>query len=533
MMAQPQMHAQRVDAVANEADVLRAIEALPVQIEHVTASSRDARRGALFLAYPGAARDGRSYIEDAIARGVSAIAYEADDFEWNAAWKVPHFAVKGLKNFASAIGGHVYADPSSTLWMVGVTGTNGKTSVSQWVAEALQLAGRRTAVLGTIGNGLVGALSPSDNTTPDALVLQRALRNYVDEGAVACAMEVSSHGLDQGRVSAVKYDVAVFTNLTRDHLDYHGTMEAYGEAKAQLFALRGLKAAVINVDDPFGRQLATRVSTRSETTGQPLRVVRFAINGGAILGNANLVARHVSVSSAGLSFYVEGRHDLAGSALVETEILGAFNASNLLAVIGALVASGQSISRAAEIVAELRPVPGRMQTVRASAGSGGSRAGSKPLVVVDYAHSPDALEKALGTVAAIVPGEGRLIVVFGCGGDRDRGKRPLMGAIAARHADLVVVTSDNPRTESPEVIIADIVAGMPADNGRVRIVADRHQAIFEALNLARHDDVVLIAGKGHEDYQILGHEKHHFSDTEVASDALSVWTDKGSMRGGA
>lgn len=504
--------------VRTTADVLAAIETLPVQIDGATSSSRDARQGMIFLAYPGAARDGRDFIADAVQRGVSAVAFEADGFEWNPVWKVPHVAVMGLKSHASAIGGHVYGHPSNALWMVGVTGTNGKTSVSQWIAQALEASGRTSAVIGTIGNGMVGALVPSDNTTPDALVLQRELRAFIDLGATACAMEVSSHGLDQGRVADVKYDVGVFTNLTRDHLDYHGTMEAYGEAKARLFMARGVKAAVVNVDDPFGRTLALRLKQQTQGAVRDIAVIRYGLNGGVAAGNANLVARNVSVTSAGLSFVVQGRDDLDGEAIVETEILGAFNASNLLAVVGALVAGGESIPRAAEIVSALKPVPGRMQTVRAA-----KDAANKPLVVVDYAHTPDALEKALATVSAIVPGEGRLIAVFGCGGDRDRGKRPLMGAIAARYADVTVVTSDNPRTESPEAIIADIIAGMPVDARGRHVVADRHQAIFEALDAARPDDVVLIAGKGHEDYQIIGRDKHHFSDVEVAEEALAVW----------
>jgi UDP-N-acetylmuramoyl-L-alanyl-D-glutamate--2,6-diaminopimelate ligase len=533
------VEAQRPTSVVDSLDsidaLIRALDTLPTRIEHATASSREARAGSLFLAYPGATRDGRHFIADAIARGVSAVAYEVDPvggtgvagsgseaaesaaapriagaFEWNSEWKVPSLAVRDLKRFASHIGAHVYQHPSNSLWMVGVTGTNGKTSVSQWVARALQAAGKPSAVMGTIGNGLVEDLQPSDNTTPDALVLQRELRRYVDAGASACAMEVSSHGLDQGRVADVKYDVAVFTNLSRDHLDYHGTMDVYAEAKAKLFTLRGLKAAVVNVDDAFGRELAERCAARG------VEVVRYAINGGRKY--ANLSAHDIAVTTAGLSFTVKSDSHGAGttSAVVETDILGAFNASNLLAVIGVLLASGISLPQAAKIVATLPAVNGRMQTVRAA-----EHATGKPLVVVDYAHSPDALEKALMTVAAIVPEGGRLICTFGCGGDRDRGKRPQMGAIAARYADVVIVTSDNPRAEDAARIVADIEAGMQGFTHRA--VLDRQQAIFEALNLAHARDVVLIAGKGHEDYQIIGETKHHFSDVEVARDALAVW----------
>ncbi len=517
------MTAERPMTVENLRDLLQALDALPTEITNATASSVDAREGSVFLAYPGAARDGRQYIGDAISRGASAVLYETGDvndtFVWDAAWQVPSIGVRGLKAFASAVGAHIYRDPGNDLWMIGVTGTNGKTSVSQWLAQALERAGRRAAVIGTIGNGLVGALSESGNTTPDGLVVQQMLRRYSDDGATACAMEVSSHGLDQGRVADVKFDVAVFTNLTRDHLDYHGTMEKYGEAKAKLFAFRDLKVAVVNVDDAMGREIAGRVEQRG------IALIRYATNGGAKF--ANLVAQDIAVSSAGLSFKVRWLGNTSGigayadvkEALVETDVLGAFNAGNLLAVIGALMASGITLSTAANIVAVLKPVAGRMQTVRPSDQAG--HHSNKPLVVVDYAHTPDALEKALSTIAAIVPDKGRLISVFGCGGDRDRGKRPQMGAISAKYADFTIVTSDNPRTENGRQILLDIEAGVGA--APHNLIEDRRQAIQASLDLAHGNDVVLIAGKGHEDYQIVGSQKHHFSDVEVAREALARW----------
>jgi UDP-N-acetylmuramoyl-L-alanyl-D-glutamate--2,6-diaminopimelate ligase len=504
MMAEPMF-------VDNLRDVINAIDALPSPIKEVTASSGDVRAGALFLAYPGVKRDGRAFIVEAITRGASAVLYEAGDnqFQWDSNWNVPSIGVIGLKAFASAIGAHVYQHPANQLWMVGVTGTNGKTSVSQWIAHALEIAGRRAAIMGTIGNGMVGQLKDADNTTPDALVLQRTLREFVSANADTCAMEVSSHGLEQGRVADVKFDVAIFTNLTRDHLDYHGTMDAYGEAKAKLFTLRGLKTAVINVDDMFGREIAGRAERRG------VAVIRYASNGGAKF--ANLIASNIAVTTSGLTFLVRY---FAGAKTeevqIETDILGAFNASNLLAVIGALLASGITLARAAEIVGQLQSVRGRMQTVRAATDST-----NKPLVVVDYAHTPDALEKALSTISAIVPDKGRLISVFGCGGDRDRGKRPQMGAISAKYADFTIITSDNPRTENIFNILNDIEAGV--GDAPHHTVADRHQAIFAALNMATVHDVVLIAGKGHEDYQIIGEMKQHFSDVEVAEEALAMW----------
>lgn len=501
-------------AIANKSsveqrdDIIAALDALPARITDVTANSREARAGLLFLAYPGGARDGRDFIADAIARGVSAVAFDDANFAWRAEWRVPHLAVSNLKAQASAIARHVYRDPSSALWMVGVTGTNGKTSVSQWVAQACQQAGRTSAVIGTIGNGPVGKLAPSDNTTPDAVALQRTLREFANTQINTCAMEVSSHGLDQGRVDAVKFDVAIFTNLTRDHLDYHGTMEAYGESKAKLFAAYGLKTAVINVDDAFGRVLADRVAARG------IEVIRFACNGGSRF--ADLIGTDLSVTAGGLSFKIAGKF---GEARVESAILGAFNVSNLLAVVGALLATGIKLVDAAMVIGHLAPVPGRMQTVRVGDDNFGDT--NKPLVVVDYAHTPDALAKALSTVAAIVPDKGRLISVFGCGGNRDRGKRPQMGAISAKYADLTVVTSDNPRHEDPNAIIADIEPGLTG--AAYRAIADRHQAIYVALNEADVNDIVLIAGKGHEDYQVVGDTKHHFSDVEEAREALAQW----------
>ncbi|MBL8514179.1 MAG: UDP-N-acetylmuramoyl-L-alanyl-D-glutamate--2,6-diaminopimelate ligase [Betaproteobacteria bacterium] len=483
-----------------------ALAAMPVHLKDVTASSKEARAGFAFLAYPGAARDGRSFIADTIARGVSAVLFDPKDFVWRDEWRVPHLGVPDLKAHASQIAGHIHGHPAEALWMAGVTGTNGKTSVSQWIAQGLALSGRAAGVIGTIGQGRVGSLVPTDNTTPDAVSLQRTLRDFVREGLNACAMEVSSHGLDQGRVADVKYDVAVFTNLTRDHLDYHGTMEAYGAAKARLFEQRGVKHAIVNVDDPFGRELAKRLSGRAG-----LSLIRFSTkqNGHGVNYGTDLAARNIALSSAGMEFDIVGAF---GSAHVETGILGAFNVSNLLAVVGTLLASGVELKTCAAIASRLPPVPGRMQTLRAH---------GKPLVVVDYAHTPDALEKALSTLAAIVPEQGRLISVFGCGGDRDRGKRPQMGAISAKFADLTILTSDNPRTENAQRILEDIEQGM--GDAPYRSIVGRQEAIFTALNEARRDDVVLIAGKGHEDYQIIGEEKQHFSDVEVANEALAGW----------
>jgi UDP-N-acetylmuramoyl-L-alanyl-D-glutamate--2,6-diaminopimelate ligase len=463
----------------------------------LTSDSREASPERAFVAYPGGSRDGRSFIPDAIARGTPAVLWETEGFEWRAEWRVPNAAIAHLKEQTSTIAGEVFGHPSRHLWMVGVTGTNGKTSTSQWIAQALERTGRRSAVIGTLGMGLVGSLAPAANTTPDAIVLQRSLKTTRELGAAACAMEVSSHGLDQGRVAGIKFDVALFTNLTRDHLDFHGTMEAYGEAKAKLFAARGLRTAVVNADDDFGRALDRRL----RESGLP--VISYGI------GNGDLNATIERLDTEGMVFTVSSDW---GVASVTSPLLGRFNVHNLLGVLGVLVASDVPFHDAIALLAELRSVDGRMQTV------GGE---GQPKVVVDYSHTPDALEKALATLSATLRPGCKLICVFGCGGDRDRGKRPVMGEIAARLATRVIVTSDNPRTEAPHQIIDDILAGM----GRADrlVIEDRRAAIHAALREAEAGDVVLIAGKGHENYQEIQGVRHPFSDAEVARTALESW----------
>jgi len=469
---------------------------LGVPLVDLTTDSRQVKRGSVFLAYPGAARDGRAFIAEAIAKGASAVLWERRGFGWNARWDVPNLAVDDLRSRASEIAGLVHGDPSETLWMVGVTGTNGKTSVAQWVAQAFDGLGRRAAVLGTLGHGIVGERSEAKNTTPDPVVLQRELADYLRRGAKVAAMEVSSHGLDQGRVAGVRFDVAVFTNLTRDHLDYHGTMQAYAEAKFRLFGARGVSHAVINVDDDWGRSFADRLRDSA------IEVIGYG------LGEGRLRAGPVEQDESGMRFRVEGEW---GAGEVAAPVLGAFNASNLLAVIATLLASGVALPAALEAVARLAPVPGRLQRL------GG---GALPLVVVDYAHTPDALEKALAAVRPVVAAGHRLLCVFGCGGERDTGKRPIMGEAAARLADHVIVTSDNPRGEDAQAIIGQVLAGIPG--GRAEAIADRQVAIFTAIHQAKPGDAVLVAGKGHETYQEIGGVRHPFNDAEAALAALEA-----------
>jgi UDP-N-acetylmuramoyl-L-alanyl-D-glutamate--2,6-diaminopimelate ligase len=470
---------------------------LGVPLADLTTDSRLVKRGSVFVAYPGSARDGRAYIADAIARGAAAVIWERRGFDWDARWAVPNLAIEDLRAAASDIAGIAYADPSASLWMVGVTGTNGKTSVAQWVAQAFDGLGRRAAVLGTLGNGMVGERAEAKNTTPDPVVLQRELADYLRRGAKVASMEVSSHGLDQGRAAGIKFDVAVFTNLTRDHLDYHGTMEAYAQAKYRLFSARGVGRAVINVDDGWGGRFADRLR------GSPVDVIGYGLDGGRLRAGA------VSQTEAGLRFRVEGDW---GTGEVAAPVLGAFNVSNLLAVIGTLLASGVALPAALAAVSKLKPVPGRLERL------GG---GALPLAVIDYAHTPDALEKALEAVRPVVAPGHRLLCVFGCGGERDAGKRPIMGEAASRLADQVIVTSDNPRGEDPQSIIEQVLAGVLS--GHVEAVPDRQVAIFSAIHQARPGDVVLVAGKGHETYQEIAGVRHSFNDAEAALAALEAW----------
>ena len=492
------------------------LDEIGVPIENLVTDSRLVKPGDTFLAYAGEVTDGRKFIPQAIAAGANAVLWDPQNFSWDPEWHIPVLAINELRAKAGLIASYVYGSPSQKLWVVGITGTNGKTSCSHWYAQAMTNLGKKTAVLGTLGNGFSGELEIAENTTPEATVLQRSLAKFVEQGAQSVAMEVSSHGLVQGRLNGTTLAIAVLTNLSRDHLDYHRDMDSYAAAKARLFFWPELKYAVINMDDALGRDLVNRVGARN------IEVIRYSAGNG--MGAAELTADNIAVTSAGLSFDVNwlggsqglGRFADMPRTRIQTHILGAFNVSNLLAVIGVLMASGIKLSVAAQVICHLQPVAGRMQTVRPLAG-----AAATPLVVVDYAHTPDALEKALATIATIVPDKGRLISVFGCGGDRDRGKRPLMGTISAQYADFTIVTSDNPRTENPQQILLEIAQGV--GQAPHKLMDDRKLAIFDAINMAGIHDVVLIAGKGHEEYQILGSTKIHFSDVEVAAVALANW----------
>jgi UDP-N-acetylmuramoyl-L-alanyl-D-glutamate--2,6-diaminopimelate ligase len=472
-------------------------EAPAMPVSDLTLDSRAVRPGSAFVALAGGTTHGLHHAAQANARGAAAVLFEppapSDIVLPDNATAVPH-----LRARLGALADRFFASPSRALQVVGVTGTNGKTSTVQLVTQALDRAGATAGSIGTLGAGLHGRIEAGERTTPDVVRVHGLLAAMRDAGASHVAMEVSSHALDQGRVDAVAFAIAVFTNLTRDHLDYHGDMETYFAAKARLFAWPGLGAAVLNLDDAYGRQLLPRLPAG-------LRRVGLSSRGAA---DATLRAEQVALSAAGIAFtLVEGdaRHP------VRSPLLGRFNVDNLLAVAGVLRMLGWTPAEAAAALALLQPVPGRMSRLGGDA--------QAPLVVVDYAHTPDALEQALASLRGHTAG--RLICVFGCGGERDRGKRPQMAAIAERGADRVVVTDDNPRGEDGDAIVAGIVAGF-AHADRHRVQRDRAAAIALALSEAGPDDTVLIAGKGHEPYQEIAGVKHAFDDLAVARELLAA-----------
>jgi len=482
----------------------------------LVSDSRRVTKGDVFFAYPGEASDGRRHIAAAIAAGAAAVVYEEEGYSWDGAHAVAHLGVARLKQNAGPVAHAVLQHPDAAMFTVGVTGTNGKTSCAVWTGQALARLGETAAVIGTLGVGVVtGKGEPrfdaTGYTTPDAVLLAQTLAELRAREVGALAIEVSSIGLVQERTAGMHFDVAVFTNLTRDHLDFHGDMENYEAAKRQLFAWEGLGHAVVNLDDPAGLRLAAwlrQERPQLPLTGYTLRseAEQPAIDGAGILRASNLRSRH-----AGTEFQVDTQ---AGSALVKTALVGHFNVSNALAVLGALLAKGVAFKSALEAIEALVPAPGRMQQI------GGQDA---PMVVIDYAHTPDALEKTLEALRQVADDRGgRLWCVFGCGGDRDPGKRPQMGAVA-QMADQVVVTSDNPRSEEPAGIIAQIVAGMEQRGEQSpQTVEDRATAILLAVKNAGRQDVILLAGKGHEPYQEIKGRKIPFSDADHAALALTA-----------
>jgi UDP-N-acetylmuramoyl-L-alanyl-D-glutamate--2,6-diaminopimelate ligase len=510
------------DPVFDAAALAAEIRALAPK-GHLTSDSRAVLAGDVFFAYPGALSDGRGFIAAAIAKGAAAVVYDPAGFNWDAAWSVPHLAVPALKSHAGPLAHAFYDDPAAAMFSVGVTGTNGKTSCAVWLGQALSHLGETVAVIGTLGVGLFrpqSRMAPefdvTGNTTPDALLLARKLAASRDAGAQALAIEVSSIGLDQGRTAGLHFDVALFTNLTRDHLDYHGDMAAYEAAKAKLFDWPGLKTAVLNLDDAAGLRLTQTLLDNKTPLAGTIPVIGYTLMDAATLpdmpGVFILRAGQFRSRPSGTEFHLTSP---LGGAQIKTRLVGHFNVSNALAVLGALLAKGVALRAAVDAIESLTPAPGRMEQV------GGQDA---PMVVIDYAHTPDALAKTLAALRTVADERGgHLWCVFGCGGDRDPGKRPQMGAIAQK-ADHVIVTSDNPRSEDPHAIIDQILAGMEANHPQSATLAieDRAAAILSAVKHAAKVDVILLAGKGHEPYQEIKGKKLPFSDADHAALALAA-----------
>jgi UDP-N-acetylmuramoyl-L-alanyl-D-glutamate--2,6-diaminopimelate ligase len=473
-----------------------------VVITDLAQDSRRVARGGAFLACQGRTTHGIAHVAAALERGAAAVLWEpAPGIEPPVLpSQVVGVAVPALSARAGELADRFFRTPSADLQVAGITGTNGKTTTAFLLAQASDTLGRRGAYLGTLGAGRPHRLTGAELTTPDAVTVHRRLAEARDAGAAMLAMEVSSHALDQRRVGGVRFDTSVFTNLTRDHLDYHGSLEAYGAAKARLFEAEGLRCAVINAQDPFGRRLAT-------TLRNDVEAVWFSTSNELIapprVGWIRL--SEMRALATGLVLHVESSW---GAGTLRSKLVGAFNAENLLATLGVLLGWRVPLQQALAAVAACRAPPGRMEVF------GG---GSHPVAIVDYAHTPDALAKLLD--AARAHARGRLTCVFGCGGDRDAGKRPQMGAIAEELAEAVVLTNDNPRTEDPDAILRAIAAGM-RDPVRATVIPDRAEAIRHALAESEAGDVVVIAGKGHEDYQVVGQERRPFSDRDVVLGAL-------------
>ncbi len=461
--------------------------------------SRQLQAGDALLAWPGTAVDARTYVPAALAAGASACLVECNGVEAFALDDSRIATYPDLKAASGLICSAWFGHPSEQLKVVAVTGTNGKTSSTWWLAQALsnlkQVAPIPCAVVGTLGVGVPPEVVSTGLTTPDPLALQAALASFVAAGLQACAIEASSIGLQEHRMAGTQLHTAVFTNLTQDHLDYHGDMARYGQAKAQLFAWSGLRAAVLNVDDPFGQALASQLA--QDRPELALWTVSLAASTSA---PARLHAEDVTYAAQGMTFNVV--EDGQCLPLV-TQLMGTYNVSNLLGVLAAMRSLGVPLADAVAACQQLTPVPGRMQCVSEP---------NYPLVAVDYAHTPDALAKALDALRPMAQARGgQLWCVFGCGGDRDTRKRPLMGAVAAAHADQLMVTSDNPRSEAPDAIISQILLGLSGVAG-VQVEPDRARAIAQTLSQAAARDVVLLAGKGHEDYQEIAGQRLPFSD---------------------
>ena len=474
----------------------KPISGKDVLISGLTLDSRQVQTGDLFFACQGTSVDGRLFINEALQKGARAVLVEGPDaFSLNEG--VPIISIPHLSHQISAIAARFYHHPAQSMEIIGVTGTSSKTSCTYFLAQVLQQLGHPCGVIGTMGHGIYGDIKSAGLTTPDAITVQRILAEFEAQGVKYVAMEVSSHSLMQGRVEAVPFKVGVFTNLTQDHLDYHGTMDAYGAAKRRLFADLSTQYAVINQDDPFGRTLINALPNKKN-------MIAYGLQKSTLVDSvfAEQVKLDYGMSAHVVTPWGEGE--------LQTTLIGRFNLSNVLAVLAVLGTLKIPLTAALACLKNIRSVPGRMEMM------GGNE---QPLVVVDYSHKPDSLEKALQALRPHC--RGKLYCVFGCGGDRDRGKRPLMAAIAERFADHVIVTDDNPRTENPEQIVADIMRGFVHPE-KIIVQHDRSQAIRNSIQYAQRGDCVLIAGKGAETYQQIGERKIPFSDVEQVREMLDA-----------
>ena len=505
----------RVDLKIDTNHLIDHLHTLASSSAKVCADSRQIQPGDIFFAYPvghgNTLCDGRQFIEAALENGAAAVVFDPANMVNQYIGHPQCFAVENLAEKAGELCAQWYDHPSKQLKIIGVTGTNGKTSITQWLAQALDASNQRTAVLGTLGTGFPGALIQTGYTTPDAPKLQTQLADLRSAGAKQVAMEVSSHALHQDRIAGTEIHCAVFTNLTQDHLDYHGSMADYAEAKAKLFQQVGLKHAVINLDDAFGRELAINLLAKEGLKVWAYALSQSAFQGFEKFGNRlhRIYAKDAVLSGSGYdsTFICEN----SGSVQLHIPLLGEFNLSNALAVWAVLLTQDMSIEDAAKKIGQLNPVLGRMELIPL----GKQQKTEGVLAVVDYAHTPDALEKTLQALRPIAEQRGgKLWCVFGCGGNRDSAKRSLMGAVAERNADYVLITSDNPRSEDPQLIMQMIRSGMRADAQNIQMIVDRAAAIMAAIRHADVSDIVLVAGKGHETTQEINGKKFDFSDQE-------------------
>ncbi len=478
---------------------------LNLEINDLTLDSRQVKPGSLFFAYQGTHLDGRKFIADAMQKGARAILLDAENFKIEWQGSVPIISMPNLQKKVGEMAARFYGYPAKSMRMNGVTGTNGKTSCSHFIAASLQQLNVPCGVIGTLGSGMYGNLTAGSLTTPDAVTLQKIFAKLHAEGAEAIAMEVSSHSLDQGRINGTEFEVGIFTNLTQDHLDYHGTMAAYGAAKKRLFEYS--KNAVINVDDPFGREIAKEIKAKEIKE----RTVKENVFGYSITDTHHnlslpiIKAEQIQSSLSGMRANVVTPW---GEGVLNTQLVGQFNLSNLLATLTTLCVLKMPFKDALQVMPSLKSIPGRMETL------GGE---NQPLVIVDYAHTPDALEKTLSALRQHC--HGKLYCVFGCGGDRDRSKRPIMAKIVEQLADRVIVTDDNPRTENSQQIVADIMQGFSEPN-KIIVQQDRSKAIYDVIQYASVGDCILVAGKGAETYQQIGNEKIPFQDVEEVMESL-------------